>query len=75
MKESELARLTSLRALEVQMARIPDDKLSRLKSEVSVARMVEGCGVAVVARGVDCRWGVTRSRVFSMTCARSESGR
>lgn len=29
------------------MARIPDEVLSRLKAEVSVQRLVEGCGVGV----------------------------
>ncbi len=35
------------------MARIPDAELARLKSEVSVARLVEGCGVELVRQGKD----------------------
>ncbi len=35
------------------MARIPDAELARLKSEVSVQRLVEGCGVVLRAQGKD----------------------
>lgn len=35
------------------MARIPEAELSRLKAEVSVARLVEGCGVELRAQGAD----------------------
>lgn len=35
------------------MARIPDEVLARLKAEVSVARLVEGCGVELRAQGKD----------------------
>lgn len=35
------------------MARIPDEVLARLKVEVSVARLVEGCGVELRAQGKD----------------------
>ena len=35
------------------MARIPDEVLARLKAEVSVARLVEGCGVQLKAQGRD----------------------
>lgn len=35
------------------MARIPDAELARLKSEVSVQRLVEGCGVELVRQGKD----------------------
>ena len=35
------------------MARIPDEVLARLKAEVSVARLVEGCGVALKSQGKD----------------------
>ena len=53
MIESELTLLTSLRALEVGVVRIPDAELARLKAEVSVARLVEGCGVELVRQGKD----------------------
>lgn len=33
------------------MARIPDEVLARLKAEVSVARLVEGCGVRLKSQG------------------------
>lgn len=35
------------------MARIPDAELARLKAEVSVQRLVEGCGVALRRQGKD----------------------
>ncbi|MFZ1372199.1 MAG: CHC2 zinc finger domain-containing protein [Nostocoides sp.] len=35
------------------MARIPDEVLARLKAEVSVARLVEGCGVELRRQGKD----------------------
>lgn len=35
------------------MARIPDEVLARLKAEVSVARLVEGCGVQLRRQGKD----------------------
>lgn len=35
------------------MARIPDVELARLKAEVSVQRLVEGCGVALRRQGKD----------------------
>lgn len=35
------------------MVRIPDAELARLKAEVSVARLVEGCGVELVRQGKD----------------------
>ncbi len=35
------------------MARIPDEVLARLKAEVSVARLVEGCGVQLRVQGKD----------------------
>jgi DNA primase len=35
------------------VARIPDEVLARLKAEVSVARLVEGCGVELKAEGKD----------------------
>lgn len=35
------------------MARIPDEVLARLKTEVSVARLVEGCGVTLRRQGKD----------------------
>ncbi len=35
------------------MVRIPDAELSRLKAEVSVQRLVEGCGVALRRQGRD----------------------
>jgi len=35
------------------VARIPDEVLARLKAEVSVARLVEGCGVELRAQGKD----------------------
>ncbi len=35
------------------MARIPDAELSRLKAEVSVQRLVEGCGVVLRQQGKD----------------------
>lgn len=35
------------------MARIPDAELSRLKAEVSVQRLVEGCGVVLRKQGAD----------------------
>ncbi len=35
------------------MARIPDEVLARLKAEVSVQRLVEGCGVQLRAQGRD----------------------
>lgn len=35
------------------MARIPDEVLARLKVEVSVARLVQGCGVALRRQGKD----------------------
>lgn len=35
------------------MARIPDEVLARLKAEVSVARLVQGCGVELRAQGKD----------------------
>jgi DNA primase catalytic core len=35
------------------VARIPEAELARLKSEVSVARLVEGCGVELVRQGKD----------------------
>lgn len=34
-------------------ARIPEAELSRLKAEVSVARLVEGCGVELRTQGND----------------------
>ncbi len=42
------------------MARIPDTELERLKSEVSLAPLIEGQGIALVAQGKDlacrCPW-------------------
>jgi DNA primase catalytic core len=38
---------------EVGVARIPDAELARLKAEVSVQRLVEGCGVALRQQGKD----------------------
>ena len=35
------------------MARIPDGELARLKAEVSVQRLVEGCGVVLRRQGND----------------------
>ena len=35
------------------MARIPDAELARLKAEVSVQRLVEGCGVVLREQGKD----------------------
>ena len=35
------------------MARIPDSELERLKSEVSVARLIEAGGVTLTKRGHD----------------------
>ena len=35
------------------MARIPDAELARLKAEVSVQRLVEGCGVVLRSQGAD----------------------
>ena len=35
------------------MSRIPDEVLARLKVEVSVARLVEGCGVELKRQGRD----------------------
>lgn len=35
------------------MGRIPDDVLAPLKAEVSVARLVQGCGVELKAQGKD----------------------
>jgi DNA primase len=35
------------------VARIPDDVLARLKAEVSLARLVEGCGVELKRQGKD----------------------
>lgn len=35
------------------MARIPDEVLARLKAEVSVQRLVEGCGVELRTQGKD----------------------
>ncbi|MGL5850615.1 MAG: CHC2 zinc finger domain-containing protein [Phycicoccus sp.] len=35
------------------MARIPDEVLARLKAEVSVQRLVQGCGVELRAQGRD----------------------
>lgn len=35
------------------MARIPETELARLKAEVSVARLVEGCGVELSRQGKD----------------------
>lgn len=35
------------------MARIPDAELARLKAEVSVQRLVEGCGVVLRKQGKD----------------------
>ena len=35
------------------MARIPETELARLKAEVSVARLVEGCGVELRREGGD----------------------
>ena len=35
------------------MARIPEEVLDRLKAEVSVQRLVEGCGVELIAQGKD----------------------
>jgi DNA primase len=35
------------------MARVSDDVLARIKAEVSLARLVEGCGVELRAQGQD----------------------
>jgi len=35
------------------MARIPDEMLARLKAEVSVTRLVEGCGIRLKSQGKD----------------------
>ncbi|MBK9158606.1 MAG: hypothetical protein IPM11_10925 [Micropruina sp.] len=35
------------------MSRIPDEVLARLKAEVSVQRLVEGCGVELKRQGKD----------------------
>lgn len=35
------------------MARIPDAELARIKAEVSVQRLVEGCGVVLRQQGKD----------------------
>ena len=35
------------------MARIPEEVLARLKAEVSVARLVQGCGVELRSQGKD----------------------
>lgn len=35
------------------MARVPEDELARLKAEVSVQRLVEGCGVELTVQGKD----------------------
>jgi hypothetical protein len=49
-----LNRPTSLKIfLEAGVARIPDAELARLKAEVSVQRLVEGCGVALRRQGKD----------------------
>lgn len=38
---------------EAGVARIPDAELARLKAEVSVQRLVEGCGVVLRKQGGD----------------------
>jgi DNA primase len=35
------------------VARIPEQELARLKAEVSVARLVEGCGIELRRQGAD----------------------
>lgn len=48
-----LQDLHGKKSQEVGVARIPDAELARLKAEVSVQRLVEGCGVVLRSQGKD----------------------